>query len=68
MMKIGVTFDSVDETLQNLGMPPNREGGPKGFMVFETAGKKRTDHSVGDSHPIPPPSEKPTASASAPKK
>jgi hypothetical protein len=53
IMKIGVWYDSVEETLQNLGMPPNREGGKKGFMVFETDGQKRTDHSMGDSHPIP---------------
>ena len=25
IMKIGVWYDSVDETLKNLGMPPNRE-------------------------------------------
>ena len=53
IMKIGVWYDSVDETLQNLGMPPNREGGKKGFTVFETDGKKRAEHSMGDSHPIP---------------
>ena len=53
IMKIGVWYDSVDETLQNLGMPPNREGGAKGFTVFETDGKKRTDQPAGDSHPIP---------------
>jgi hypothetical protein len=53
LMKIGVTYNSVDETLQNLGMPPNRVGGQKGFTVFETDGKKRTDAPAGDSHPIP---------------
>jgi uncharacterized protein (DUF849 family) len=53
IMKIGVTYNSVDETLQNLGMPPNRVGGQKGFTVFETDGKKRTDAPAGDSHPIP---------------
>ena len=52
IMKIGVTYNSVEETLQNLGMPPNRAGGKKGFTVFETDGKKRTDQSMGDSHPM----------------
>ena len=53
--KIGVWYDSIDETLQNLGMPPNREGGVKGFTVFETDGKKRVDQPAGDSHPFPQP-------------
>ena len=26
IMKIGVRYDSVEETLQNLGLPPNRAG------------------------------------------
>jgi hypothetical protein len=43
----------VEETLQNLGMSPNREGDTKGCVVFETDGKKRADISMGDSHPIP---------------
>ena len=51
--KIGVWYDSIDETLQNLGMPPNRAGGAKGFTVFETDGKKRADQPAGDSHPFP---------------
>jgi uncharacterized protein (DUF849 family) len=53
IMKIGITYNSVEETLQNLGMSPNREGDTKGFVVFETDGKKRADISMGDSHPIP---------------
>jgi uncharacterized protein (DUF849 family) len=53
IQKIGVWYDSIDETLQNLGMPPNRAGGVKGFTVFETDGKKRADQPAGDSHPIP---------------
>ena len=40
IMKIGVSYNSVEETLQNLGMPPNREGDGNGFMVWETDGKK----------------------------
>ena len=40
IMKIGVWYDSVDETLKNLGMPPNRGDDDRGFMVWETDGKK----------------------------
>ena len=44
MMKIGVWYNSVEETLQNLGMPPNRGGDERGFMVWETDGKKSVQH------------------------
>jgi uncharacterized protein (DUF849 family) len=56
IMKIGVTYNSVEETLQNLGMSPNRDGDTKGFMVFETDGKKRADISMGDfcARPVDP--------------
>jgi uncharacterized protein (DUF849 family) len=56
IMKIGVTYNSVEETLQNLGMSPNRDGDTKGFMVFETDGKKRADISIGDfcARPVDP--------------
>ena len=40
IMKIGVWYDSVEETLKNLGMPPNRGDDDRGFMVWETDGKK----------------------------
>ncbi len=40
IMKIGVWYNSVDETLKNLGMPPNRGDDERGFMVWETDGKK----------------------------
>ena len=33
ILKIGVSYSSVEETLQNLGLPPNRAGGERGFMV-----------------------------------
>ena len=59
-MKIGVWYDSVDETLKNLGMPPNRGDDDRGFMVWETDGKKAVAHAMSDSHPMaycmtPPP-------------
>lgn len=60
IMKIGVWYKSADETLRNLGLPPNREAGEPGFMVWETDGKKSVAHVMSDSHPMaycmaPPP-------------
>jgi uncharacterized protein (DUF849 family) len=52
IMKIGVWYDSVEETLKNLGLPPNRAEGEPGFMVWETDGKKRVAHVMSDSHPM----------------
>jgi uncharacterized protein (DUF849 family) len=52
IMKIGVWYDSVEETLQSLGLPPNREGGERGFIVFDTDGSKRDAHAMSDSHPM----------------
>ena len=52
IMKIGVWYDSVDETLQNLGMAPNRGDDDRGFMVWETDGKKSVEHAMSDSHPM----------------
>lgn len=39
IMKIGVWYDTVEETLFNLGLPPNRPEGYKGFLAYETDGK-----------------------------
>jgi uncharacterized protein (DUF849 family) len=52
IMKIGVWYNSVEETLKSLGMPPNREGGARGFMVWETDGRKGVQESMSDSHPM----------------
>jgi uncharacterized protein (DUF849 family) len=52
IMKIGVWYNSVEETLQNLGLPPNREGDERGFMVWETNGKKGLATVMSDSHPM----------------
>lgn len=38
MLKIGVTYNSTEETLANLGLPPNREKGSMGFLVHQTDG------------------------------
>ncbi len=37
--KVGVWYDSVEETLFKAGLPPNREGGQTGFLTYETDGK-----------------------------
>jgi len=54
IMKIGVTYSSTEETLRNLGLPPNREGGQKGFIGYPpTTGKVRTAKASGsDGHPL----------------
>ena len=39
IFKIGTWYNSVEETLSNLGLPPNRKGGQVGFIVKETDGK-----------------------------
>jgi len=39
IMKIGVWYDTVEETLRHLGLPPNRVQGQKGFLTYETDGK-----------------------------
>jgi len=51
-MKIGTWYDTVEETLHNLGMSPNRAGGQVGFPVIETDGKKSVGITASDSHPI----------------
>jgi uncharacterized protein (DUF849 family) len=39
-MKLGVWYDSVEETLRNLGLPPNRPEGRTGFLTYETDGRR----------------------------
>ena len=39
MMKIGIWYDTVEETLFNLGLPPNRPDGYKGFLIYDTDGR-----------------------------
>ncbi len=52
IMKVGVWYDSVEETLQNIGLPPNRRDGDPGFLVWDTDGKKTVAKVAGDSHPM----------------
>jgi hypothetical protein len=39
IMKVGVWYDTVEDTLFNLGLPPNRQEGYKGFLTYETDGR-----------------------------
>jgi uncharacterized protein (DUF849 family) len=52
IMKVGVWYDSVEETLHNLGLPPSRKDGQAGFLVWETDGKRGIAKTAGDSHPM----------------
>lgn len=54
ILKVGVTYRSVDETLQNLGLPPNRAAGQKGFIGYTTSGGKLMPTRPGgsDGHPL----------------
>ncbi|MBS0558634.1 MAG: 3-keto-5-aminohexanoate cleavage protein [Proteobacteria bacterium] len=52
IMKIGTWYDSVDETLHHLGLPPNRKDGQTGFLLWETDGRKTIAKTGGDSHPM----------------
>ena len=47
IMKVGVWYDSIEETLFNAGLPPNRPEGYKGFLAYETDGKKPKVGSTG---------------------
>ena len=40
MMKLGVWYDTVDETLRHLGLPPNRAEGQRGFLTYDTDGRR----------------------------
>lgn len=39
IMKVGVWYDTVEETLFNLGLPPNRPEGYKGFLSYDAGGR-----------------------------
>jgi uncharacterized protein (DUF849 family) len=39
ILKIGTWYNTVEETLFNLGLPPNRAAGQKGFLVYDTDGR-----------------------------
>src|SRR5581483_9518300 len=52
MMKVGVWYNSVEETLQNLGLPPNPTAYNPGFLLWETDGRLNRGVVGSDSHPI----------------
>ncbi len=46
ILKIGTVYNSVEDTLFNLGLPPNRKGGQQGFLTYQTDGKLREKPSI----------------------
>jgi len=52
LMKVGVWYNSVDETLRELGMAPNPVDFRKGLLPLQTDGKKFVPVVGSDSHPI----------------
>ena len=52
ILRVGVWYDTVEETLQNNGMPPNPTEFNPGFLVWPTDGKIKPAVIGGDSHPI----------------
>jgi uncharacterized protein (DUF849 family) len=52
ILKIGTWYNSVDEALAALGLPPNRKAGQLGFIVKDTDGKLHPPMPGSDSHPI----------------
>ncbi len=46
ILKIGTWYNTPDETLFNLGLPPNRKGHQQGFLVYESDGKIREKASL----------------------
>ena len=50
-MKVGVWYDTVDETLFNLALPPNRTEGRKGFLAYDTDGRLSKAVAAGHSNP-----------------
>lgn len=52
ILKIGVWYNSVEETLANLGLPPNRKDGQLGFIVKDTDGHLPSHEFSSCMHPI----------------
>ena len=52
MMQIGTWYDSPDETLFKLGLPPNRPEGKQGFVTWDTHGRHGIGSEASDSHPM----------------
>jgi uncharacterized protein (DUF849 family) len=52
MSKLGIWYNSVEETLAALALPPNRKGGHLGFIVTDTDGKPRRATVGSDGHAL----------------
>ena len=56
IMKVGVWYDTVEETLFNLGLPPNRAEGYQGFPGLRDDGRQAGEGTRGsyaaDQHPV----------------
>jgi uncharacterized protein (DUF849 family) len=53
ILKIGVWYNSVEETLANIALPPNRKDGQLGFIVKDTDGHLSEPAFSSCMHPIP---------------
>jgi len=51
IMKIGTWYKTVEETLFNLGLPPSRADGQKGFLVYDSQGRVPKAAPAGPSNP-----------------
>jgi hypothetical protein len=52
MLKLGTWYNSPEEALTALGLPPNRKNGQLGFIVKETDGRIHTPGGASDGHPL----------------
>ena len=51
IMKVVVWYDSVEDTLNRLGLPPNRAEGQRGFLTSETDGRLPKPATTAGSNP-----------------
>jgi hypothetical protein len=52
MLKLGTWYNRVEETLNALGLPPNRQDGQLGFIDRETDGRLITATAGSDGHAL----------------
>ena len=52
IMKIGTWYQTPDETLYNIALPPNRKDGQLGFVNYQTDGKLHEHPFASDSHSL----------------
>jgi hypothetical protein len=50
--KIGTWYKTVEETLFNIGLPPNRQAGQRGFRVYPSAKLGTARVAGSDGHPL----------------